>query len=137
MSKSTGTSKAKADCWKMFSKYIRVKGCFETTGTDYLGICITCGTRYHITYLEAGHCFSGRSNGLLLNEKLVNNQCRYCNQVLHGKPKKYRKIMDKKYGAERVERWKWLMKKPCVNVKWADRRLRYHEKLKKLYLKYN
>ena len=66
-------------------------------------MCITCGKQYHISYLDAGHCFAGRSNAGLFHEELVNAQCRNCNQFYHGKPKKYRKIMEEKYGEDTVE----------------------------------
>lgn len=64
-------NKAKADAWSEFSRFIRVRDCLETTGLAFVGVCITCGRRFHIRYLQAGHCLPGRSNAKLFDEKLV------------------------------------------------------------------
>ena len=99
-------NKLKAKAWKAFSKYIRVRDCIKTTGLPYVGVCITCDKRHHINYLDAGHCYPGRRNANLFNERFTNIQCRYCNQYCHGKPKKYEKVMIEWYGAEYVARQK-------------------------------
>ena len=123
----------KQKAWDAFSKYIRVKRCLETTGLPFAGDCITCDTRYHISYLDAGHCFSGRFNLILLAEKFVFTQCRFCNRNLHGQPKKFEKRMVKKYGEEFVEKWKYRLKKavPDCQIDWVFRAKLYDLKLKK------
>ena len=95
----------KKKAWDSFSRWKRVTDCIATTGLPYCGVCITCDRQYHISYLDAGHCFAGRSNAGLFHEKLVNAQCRSCNQIHHGKPTKYRKIMVAKYGKAKVDKW--------------------------------
>ncbi len=118
----------KAKCWDDFSKMIRVVRCLATTGLPFTGICITCGRKYHISYLQAGHCFAGRSNVKLLNRKFVDIQCSYCNEFENGKPKKFRKILEDRYGVEYVERQYYRFKRITISDKdidWAGRRARY------------
>ncbi|MCK5613892.1 recombination protein NinG [Candidatus Pacearchaeota archaeon] len=101
--KATGT---KATAWTAFQHFIRVRDCLATTGFPFVGICITCGRRNHISNLQAGHCFGGRKNGHLFHEKFVNAQCTRCNELFHGQTKKYRAAMDKKYTKTKVDEWK-------------------------------
>lgn len=96
---------AKKRAWDAFSRWKRVKDCMATTGLPFCGICVTCDRSFHISYLDAGHCFAGRSNAGLFHEQLVNAQCRNCNQIHHGKPTKYRKIMETEYGKKKVAKW--------------------------------
>ena len=123
-------NKEKGECWNMFSKMIRITRCLATTGLPFVGICLTCGCRRHISYLDAGHCFSGRSNVKLLNRKFVDIQCRNCNQVLNGKPKKFRKILEGRYGVEYVERQEYRFKRIVIKdnkIKWENRTKRYKQ----------
>lgn len=96
---------AKKRAWDAFSQWVRVRDCIASTGLPFCGMCITCDTRFHIRYLDAGHCFAGRSNAGLFHEQLVNAQCRRCNQLLNGRLKKYRMIMEAKYSEEQVAKW--------------------------------
>lgn len=96
-------NKAKADAWSEFSRFIRVRDCLETTGLAFVGRCITCDRRFHIRYLQAGHCLPGRSNAKLFDDKLVHAQCRYCNEFNHGERKKYEIKMVEKYGLDEFE----------------------------------
>lgn len=107
--KSTGP---KVMAWNRFSQWVRVRDCLLTTGQPFAGVCVTCKKQFHISYLQAGHCFSGRKNGMLFHENLVNAQCTRCNELFHGKAKKYRKIMDDRYGVEQVNEWKIEGDKP-------------------------
>lgn len=120
------TPKSKA--WDALSKLVRLEGCLRTTGLRYVGDCVTCGKRYHFRYLQAGHCFSGRRNSVLLVKKFIDIQCNYCNMILHGKPKVFREVMNKRFGKDFVERWRLKLKKktiPDVNINWAARKERY------------
>ena len=119
---------AKKRAWDAFSRFIRVRDCIATTGLPFCGICITCDVQYHISYLDAGHCFAGRSNAGLFHEDLVNGQCRKCNQVYHGKPKKYRKIMEAKYGKAKVAKWKAECEKVKHNRDMDFAKIREHYK---------
>jgi len=129
--KLTGPAKT---AWDAFAQWNRVKGCIDSTGYPFTGICITCGKRFHISFLDAGHCFPGRSNAQLFHEQLVNPQCKTCNLFDGGHTKKYREKMDEKYGVEQVDKWKAEGKKPISNkdMDWEEIKLRYRAKITKL-----
>jgi len=129
------SKKDKMEAWNAYSKYIRVRDCLKTTGLPFVGVCITCERKFHINQLEAGHCFSGRTNVKLFNDKFTNAQCRYCNQVMHGNPKKYRKIMEAKYGKEYVARQEARFKRKIIqdkDVNFIERKKRYERKKERL-----
>jgi len=109
MAKATG---AKNTAWIAFGHFIRVRDCIATTTYPFVGECVTCKRRFHITALDAGHMTPGRSNGVLFQKELVNAQCCRCNQLFHGKTKKYRKIMVAKYTEEQISTWEREGKKP-------------------------
>lgn len=94
--KTAVTPKQKA--WEVMSQYVRVKCCLETTGLAFVGRCYTCQRRYHINYLEAGHCFGGRRNARLFDSLIIKAQCGYCNKTKNGEPKKFKKRLDETYG---------------------------------------
>ncbi len=97
-------AKAKKKAWDAFAKWVRIRDCLATTGLPFVGHCITCGRRFHIDALDAGHYNSGRRNSVLFQEKGVHAQCRWwCNHHKNGDLKKYRKILIKKYGLNVVE----------------------------------
>lgn len=106
---------SKSTAWNAFARWVRVSGCISTTGYAYVGVCITCDNRFHISALQAGHCFGGRHNGILFHEELTNLQCVICNERFHGKLKKYRKIMVKRYDEQTVAEWEIESKKPVHN----------------------
>jgi len=104
MAKKTNNT-AKTRAWNRFSQWVKVSGCLKTTGYPFAGVCITCGKKFHIRALQAGHMKGGRHNGILFHEKLTNLQCVICNERYHGKPKKYRKKMVEIYSEEKVAQW--------------------------------
>ena len=118
---------AKKKAWDAFSRMIRVRDAIATTGFPFVCICITCNNRRHLAYMDAGHLFAGRGNAKLFQEELVNGQCRRCNQYLNGRLKKYRKLMDEKYGVEQVEKWEaeGLKAIPDKEMDFEGRRERY------------
>ena len=126
----------KKKAWDGFSQYRRRKRCIETTGLAMVGICVTCDKQFHFSYLDCGHFIGGRSNAILLCEKFTDIQCQYCNQALHGKPKKYRKVMVQRYGEEYITRWENKLKHQILlqdkQINWVGRRERYKRKLDKL-----
>jgi hypothetical protein len=93
-------SKAKKKLWTLFSIYIRMRDCIETTGSISWGICITCGKRYHFKLLQAGHFVAGRHNAGLFSEQGVHAQCYNCNINLKGNTLEYRRQIVKKYGVD-------------------------------------
>ncbi len=129
----TGPAKT---AWDAFAQWKRVKDCIDTTGYPFVGVCITCDKRFHITYLDAGHCFAGKGNARLFHEELVNIQCRICNQFRDGRAKKYRKRMDEKYGVKKVDKWKADGKKPIPNkdMDYEAIKLKYRALLTKLLI---
>ena len=89
----------KKKVWSIaFSPYIRTRDCLKTTGCKDWGLCITCGKRYHIKLLQAGHFIPGRHNANLFSEKGVHAQCYNCNINLRGNTLEYRRQIIKLYG---------------------------------------
>ncbi len=91
-------SSVKKRVWVLFSKYIRTRDCLKTTGCASFGLCITCGKRYHIALLQAGHFIPGRHNANLFSEKGVHAQCYNCNINLRGNTLEYRRQIIQMYG---------------------------------------
>ena len=91
-------SSVKKRAWVLFSKCIRIRDCLKTTGCASFGLCITCGKRYHISLLQAGHFIPGRHNANLFSEKGVHAQCYNCNINLRGNTLEYRRQINKMYG---------------------------------------
>lgn len=124
-------NKDKTKCWNAFSHFIRIRDCLRTTGTTFMAVCITCSHRYQWKYLDAGHCFAGRSNVKLLNEKFVHAQCKHCNQVCNGRLEKFRKLMEVEYGADFVDRQHARFKRITIHdrdIDWTGRVARYKRK---------
>lgn len=96
--------KAKAKAWKVFSQYIRLKGCLDTTGTYHYGLCYTCNREVGYKESQAGHFISGRGGAYLFDEKLVRLQCASCNIFKHGAWEDYYQHMLKEIGQEEVNR---------------------------------
>lgn len=107
--KIQGKDKKKA--WDAFSRMIRLRDCFATTGSDIVGKCITCGKNWGFKQLQAGHAIAGRGNGVLFDDELVNAQCRPCNEFKNGRLKRYREILIGRHmvshqmGTEDAEEW--------------------------------
>jgi len=93
----------KKKAWDEFSRYVRMRDCLKTTGLPFVGICITCWRRFHISYLQAGHFIAGRRNAILFDERGTNAQCKWCNETKHGEPKKYKVVMIERYGKKKVD----------------------------------
>ena len=96
--KRRSISSAKAACWKVFSRYIRLRDCLRTTGSLYYGECFTCNASLEFGYLQAGHFIPGRHNANLFSERGVHAQCKTCNILKNGMPLEYRRQVIKLYG---------------------------------------
>ena len=96
--KTPKLSELKDACWKLFSRYIRLRDCLKTTGCTSFGLCITCSKRYHFKLLQAGHFIAGRHNVNLFSEHGTHAQCYNCNINLHGNTLEYRRQIIKLYG---------------------------------------
>lgn len=100
--------------WPLFSKYIRMRDCWETKKTFKYGKCCSCGRICLYEDLEAGHFLPGRNNAYLFYEKGVHAQCFNCNRFLEGNKQGYEHFLIEKYGKEEVELQKamyWKVKK--------------------------
>lgn len=131
----------KNKAWKVFSNYIKIKGCLKTTKTTKKGICYTCGKEYDIKDLQAGHLVSGRTNNVLFNENLVHIQCKQCNIFKHGEQGLYLihcyDDLTKKYSANKAMKIikKWFEPKK-IDYSYDDLALiikSYSQKIEKLY----
>jgi len=95
--------------WPIFSRYIRLRDCLETTGTRQYGKCVTCGKKYPFGKLQAGHFVPGRSDTVLFDEEAVHAQCYRCNVVLAGMWPAYYRFMQERHGQDwiedRIDRW--------------------------------
>ena len=91
-------SQLKEEVWQVFSKYIRMRDCLESTGCKDWGLCITCYKRYHIKLLQAGHFIPGRHNANLFSERGTHAQCYNCNINLMGNSLQYRRRIIEMYG---------------------------------------
>ena len=93
----------KKELWKIFSKYIRIRDCIQTTGCSSWGLCISCSKRYHIKLLQAGHFIPGRHNSNLFYERGVHAQCYNCNINLKGNTLNYMDALVELYGEGIIE----------------------------------
>ena len=97
-------SALKDDVWAIFSRFIRTRGCLQSTGTLYQGKCVTCGRVYDFKKLQAGHFIDGRTNSILFDETGCHPQCHGCNMFKSGAKLEYREWMVKNYGEDTVTR---------------------------------
>ena len=107
MKKKVTISSIKKKVWKVFSDYIRLRDCLETTGLPDYGKCITCEKIVPRILLQAGHFIPGRHNANLFSERGVHAQCYNCNLNLRGNTLEYRRRILEMYGAgadEELER---------------------------------
>ena len=92
---------AKDTAWKWFSKYIRLRDCLATTGTDDRCVCVTCGKIvYDGDGLEAGHAIPRRHNAVLFDPTIVYGQCHTCNYTNKGERQAFRMFLVNKHGEE-------------------------------------
>jgi len=101
--KTMTVSKMKKKAWALFSQMIRMRDCLRTTGCSSWGLCISCGKRYHIKLLQAGHFLPGRHNANLFYERGTHAQCYNCNINLKGAILAYMKALIVLYGEGIVE----------------------------------
>lgn len=93
----------KSAVWNVFSKYIRLRDCLNTTGDPEYLLCVTCHERKHLKDAQGGHFIPGRHNGVLFDERNVHGQCMRCNIFLKGNPVKYYRFMLTTYGQSTID----------------------------------
>jgi hypothetical protein len=125
---------AKSAVWLPFSMYIRTRDALKTTGSRLWCICITCGRMVPFDHIDAGHAIKGRGAAVLFDEKLVNGQCKNCNQVLGGCYDEYEKVMIRRYGQEWWDHELFMSRQPVKFTVYElqDLSKRYKLKLREL-----
>jgi len=104
----------KKRAWKVFSLYVRMKGCLETTGTLIQGKCYTCDKTFPIKALQAGHLLDGRNGMNFLDERGVKCQDIVCNVFKHGNKEVYIPKFINEYGQELFDELCQLKRTPCT-----------------------
>ncbi len=130
---NTITAKKKI-LWKIFSMYIRMRDCLETTGTVTHGLCCTCKRDYPIGRLQAGHFIPGREDSTLFDPVYVHAQCYRCNIKRQGEWLKYFRFMEKKHGREFVLELMDRSERKClITIGWVELTMIYYlEKIEEM-----
>lgn len=101
-------SQLEADCWKVFSVYIRLRD-----SNEYGMItCYTCPSYKEWKYSDAGHWRSRQFKNTLFHERNVHAQCKQCNGPYKGRPEEYRRNIIRDYGEGEDERLFAMSKHP-------------------------
>jgi hypothetical protein len=97
--KAKTPSQLKADCWALYSKWIRKKY------SDTVGMCscYTCGTIAPAKDMQSGHGIAGRGNVVLFCDEIVRVQCPACNLWKGGNYQVFVPKLIKEIGMERYE----------------------------------
>lgn len=120
--------------YKAFAPWRRLRGCIDSTGSPYWGICITCKRRFAIQKLEVGHAKGGRHNLILCNRFLTDVQCGYCNRTKHGYYKKFRAALVERHGEAFVARQYFRFDNRIIktaSVDWLKRVKRFRRWMKR------
>lgn len=121
----------KKTAWDWFSKYIRLRDCYRTTGTDEALRCYTCDKLIDFKDAQAGHGIGGRTNGILFDEEVVHGQCVRCNFYRKGNYEVYVPKLVAKHGAE------WYQEKrrkasQAIKIDYAEQANHWRKKYKQL-----
>lgn len=119
---------AKQKMQVVFSTYIRMRDCLDTTGTLDFGRCCTCGKTYPRKKLQAGHFIPGRQDSILYEPTCVHAQCYRCNVQRSGEWVKYFRFMEQKYGQEEIFRLMELSEETrLITFEWIDSTMIYYQ----------
>lgn len=116
---------------ELYSVYIRLKECLETTGTLERGICITCGKNIEFGKSDAGHFISRDYKNLRYDDKNVHIQCIECNRFKNVSDD-YFIAMERKYGRKVVDE---LRARKNIIKQWKDWELKELRKEIRLKIK--
>lgn len=123
-------SARKKKLWVVFSRYIRMRDCLETTGTIYEGQCCTCNRSYTFANLQAGHFIPGRMDSILFDPICVHAQCYKCNIKRQGEWVRYFRFMEKKYGQGFIfELMRKSEEKCLITLEWIENAMTYYLKI--------
>ena len=118
----------KGELWPVFSRYIRMRGCIEATGTITHGKCCTCGRSYPIGKLQAGHFIPGRADSILFEPTCVHAQCYRCNVIRSGEWVKYFRFMEEKYDLDVIyELMSLSEEKREITPEWIEHSMIYYQ----------
>lgn len=121
----------KTTAWIWFSKYVRLRDCLKTTGTDDHGRCYTCGKIKHFKQLQAGHGIGGRTAGILFDDEITKAQCVNCNYFKKGNYEAFVPKLIAEKGVEWFEEKKVKAKTPLkIDIK--EEAKKWREKYNKL-----
>lgn len=84
----------RADKW--FSRLIRLTHADDTLFCS----CVTCGTRYHVSSIDAGHFVDRQVLSTRWLEQNVHPQCQRCNRFMGGAKLAYVRFLFRTYGAQ-------------------------------------
>ena len=98
-SKRDSISSLKKKAWKFLSKAIRL----EAEDKNGQCKCVTCGKQKPWKEIQAGHLVSGRTNGVLFDERGIFPQCYACNVCRQGMGAEYTLFIIKNYGQGLVD----------------------------------
>ena len=98
MKKQLSVSKLKKKLDTIFSRYIRLKDCLDTTGSIEWGYCYTCKKSKNFKELQAGHYVDRTHIRTRYDERNVHPQCVHCNYFLEGNKSAYTLHLIKDYG---------------------------------------
>ena len=119
---------AKKKMQVVFSTYIRMRDCLNTTCTLDYGRCCTCGKIYPRKKLQAGHFIPGRQDSILYEPTCVHAQCYRCNVQRSGEWVKYFRFMEQKYGREEIFRLMELSEEThLITFEWIDSTIIYYQ----------
>lgn len=127
--KKTSYKVAKDHAWNAFSLYIRTKS-LKNSQIE----CYTCGHKFLIGKITAGHGIPGRTNAVLFMEEVVRPQCIGCNVFRGGRYDVFTPKLMEELG---LEKYKQLALKANKTIKFTRDELleieqKYIEKLWKL-----
>lgn len=134
--------KAKEKAWNAFSRYIRTRDCIRFRNSLTEGICVTCKREYPYKKLVAGHFIPGRSNAVLVDERIVYSQCMGCNTNppygLGGNYIEYFIFMEHEWGRDKIDEFRALKHKTVVRkaYEWLVLADIFDEKYEKLVLEF-
>ena len=102
---------------RVFSLYIRLRDAMPGGRT----VCISCGRQFPFEEMQAGHYFARHNMSVRWNESNVNSQCWKCNCDEHGNLDAYLVNLERKIGAEELQRLCALHNQVR---KWSDNELK-------------
>lgn len=81
-----------------YSKWVRKRDAFRSTGSPDYSACFTCGRTFRTAQLENGHYITRGCKALRWHPKNTHSQCHDCNQFKSGNLKVYRENLVFCYG---------------------------------------